>query len=187
MINNGKIISPINWIIIDKLSEKWEIVGMWTPIITVATNDKIKVLIWIWDELKEKLNLWDNVNIELTEENKQVIWTIKKILPTKNQTTKKIWIEISIDNKNRDIKIWSMAKVYFEDISDSWLIIPNKAIISKFMITWVMVKQWNLAKFREIKIIKQNDSFSLVEELKLSEEIIIEWQENIYDGEVINN
>ncbi len=183
IISNWKIVSSIDWIVIEKNFKKWEVVWIWTPIITIATNDKIKVIIWVSDELGWKLKVWDTANIELVEEAKQKTGKITNIFPTKNEITKKIWVEISIDNQNKEIKIGSMVKVYFEAGSETWTIIPNKAIISKFMTPWIMQKQWNTAKFTEIKILKQNDSFSLVEGIEVWSEIIIEGQENIYDGE----
>ncbi len=185
MINNWKVVSTIDWIVLEKNFEEWEVVWMWTPIIKIASDDEIKVLIQVETSLWEKLKVWDTATIELVEEWQQVKATIKNIYPTKDEITKKIWIELKIDNKDKKIKIWSMVKVYFEETSETWIVIPNKAIISKFMVPWVMEKVWNTAKFKEIKILKQNDNFSLVEWIDLQTEIILEWQENIYDGEIL--
>ena len=51
------------------------------------------------------------------------------------------------------------------------------------MIPSVMTVENNTAKLKNIKIIEQNDSYSLVEWLVKWEVIIVEGQENIWDWE----
>jgi hypothetical protein len=51
------------------------------------------------------------------------------------------------------------------------------------MVPSVMTIKDNKASLKNIKIIEQNDKFSLIEWLEQDEIIIIEGQENIWDGE----
>jgi len=190
MIENSKVYSPISWIVISKNAEVWQVIWGWMPILIVATNDKIKVNINISDELKQKINTWDEVIVEIEWISWQLNWKITKILPTRDPITKKTWVEITLDNKDKKIQIWSYTKVYFPDEKDKWIIIPNSAIISKFMIPWVYViengeKDDNkkIAVFKNIEIIKQNDNFSMIKWLNVWETVITEGKENISDGE----
>ena len=63
MIENGKIYSPISWVVIKKLAEVWQVVWAWTPIYVVATDNDIKVVVWVDDETKSKINVWEDFYI----------------------------------------------------------------------------------------------------------------------------
>jgi hypothetical protein len=69
--------------------------------------------------------------------------------------------------------------------NDDSIIIPNSAILSKYMIPQVFVLENWVAKLRDIQIIKQNDNFSQVIWVNVWEVIITEGKENIYDGEIL--
>jgi len=81
---------------------------------------------------------------------------LTKILPTRDMITKKTLVEITLDNAKNDIKIGSFSKVYFDTKKDddTSIIIPNSAIISKFMIPGVYVIKDNKAIFKNIEILK---------------------------------
>jgi hypothetical protein len=78
--------------------------------------------------------------------------------------TKKTSIEITLENKKDDIKIGSYSKVFFDiQANNNAIIIPNNAIVSKFMIPQVFVLQDHKALLKHITIQKQNDNFSQIE------------------------
>ena len=186
MIENSKILSPINWIIVEKISEVWQIVSAWMPILVVSNNKIIKIEISIDDETKKYIKFWDEVKVEIEWIKELKKWIVSKILPTKDNITKKTWIEISIKNENESIKLWSYSKVYFNLKQDNyWIIIPNKAIVSQFMIPGVYVLTWWKAEFKNIEILKQNDDFSQINGLNYADIIITDWKENIYDWEIL--
>ena len=194
MIWNSKVISPISWIVIKKLSEVWQVIWWWMPILIVADETKLQIKIWVSDSIVNNIKAWTSVKIELEWNTKQIEATVTNIYPSKDSVTKKNVVEISITSPQpspwgegvAQVKIWTMAKVYFEKkdtIKDDSIIISNQAILQKFMLPWVYVlKNWK-AIFKNIEIIEQNDTFSKVEWLKAWEIIITEWKENIYDGE----
>jgi len=187
IINNGKIFSPINWIVTKKIAEVWQIIWAWIPILEVSNNEKLKINIYLSEESLKNKNLFDDVLLEIEWAKKQILWKITNIVKSKNLVTKKIKIEISLKNNWDNIKIWSSVKVIFNNLSENnSIIIPNNAIISKFMIPWVYVLNKNIVKFKNLKIIKQNDDFSQVIWVKIWDTIIIDWKENILDWEILN-
>ncbi len=204
MIDNAKVISPISWTVIKKMAEVWQVVWWGMPIIVVATDTDIKVMISIPDDIKQNVSIWNTVKVEIEWHDKQVEWTITNILPTLDPITKKTQVEIKISNPDNKIKIWSYVKVYLADSktdAKTGLIIPNKAIVSDMLVPGVYIIEeqqekciWDAkcvsaklkkAKFVNIKIVKQNDNFSLIEWLKLWDKIITDWKENISDGEIL--
>lgn len=184
MIENWKIYSSIDWIITSKTWEVWQVVWAWMPILVVSKDDKIKIVVFVWEELLNGINVWNEVKVEIDWTSEIKTWVIKNILPTRDQITKKVWVEIEVLNEKQDIKIWSSSKVYFNVKEENiWIIISNDAILSNMLVPGVyVIENWKVV-FKNIKILKQNDNFSQVEWLNIWEIIITEWKENIYDWE----
>lgn len=184
MIENWKVSSLIEWVVTKKLSEVWSVIWAWMPILMVSNDKNIKIEIQVPNDILQKIILFDKVKIEIDWISEQKEWTITKIFPTRDAITKKTTLEITVDNKKNDIKIWSYSKVYFNFWkNNNWIIIPNSAIYSKYMIPQVFVIENWISKLKNIQIIKQNDNFSQIIWLNVWEEIIIDWKENIYDWE----
>lgn len=187
MIQNSKVYSSISWVVTKKMAEVWQVIWWGMPILIVSDDKNIKIELLIDDNVNPKINQEVKVKIEWVDEIKT--WIITKILPSRDEITKKIQVEIKINNSKKDIKLWSFSKVYFDTKNNesTWIIIPNSSIISKFMIPGVYVLDWTKAKFKNIKIIKQNDDFSEITWLEVWEIIITNWKENIYDWEDLAN
>lgn len=186
MIENGKVISLLDGIVTKKLSEVGSIVWPWTPILVVSSNDTIKIEVQIPEELLIKINIWNSVQAEIEWSSELKNGVVTKKLPVRDMLTKKSSIEITLENKKWDIKIWSYSKIYFHDNnSNTGMIIPNNALLTKFMIPQVFVLEWKKALLKDIEIEKQNDNFSQIRWLNIWEIIITEWKENIFDGEIL--
>ncbi len=183
MQKNGKIFSPVNWIITQKMAEIWQVVWAWMPIYMISDNSKIKLKVWIPDEILKNIKVWDKVVVDF-ESAWKYTWKISSIPNTKNKFTKKTTIEIIVDNNKWKIKVWELAKIYF-NWNKTWIIIPNSAIIEKFMIPWVYVIENKKVKFKKIKIVYSSNSISEVEWLKKWEIIVVKGKENLYDWEIL--
>ncbi len=183
MAKNWKVFSPTNWIITKKMAEIWQVVWAWIPIYMVSDNSKIKLIVWVPDEILKNIKIWSKVIIEFESSKSKYVWKITSIPNTKNRFTKKTPIEIIIDNKKWDIKVWDLAKVYFPSAKKKWILIPNSAIIEKYMLPWVYVVDNKTVKFKKIKIISSSSTMSEIEWLKVWEIIITKWKENLYDWE----
>ncbi len=186
-INNSVIRAPISWVITKKFVEIWQVIVPSMPIVEISDDKDIKIVFELTDNKISKISEWIKVNISIEWSDWFKDWIIKTIFPIKNEITKKTKIEIAlVDSKN--IIIWSIAKLYINDKSQNWIFIKNNSIIEKYMIPWVYViktdkKNGKIIEFRQIKILKQNNEFSLVEWLQAWEEIITDWKENLFDGE----
>jgi hypothetical protein len=188
-ISNSVIRAPISWVISKKFVEIWQVIVPSMPIVEISDNKNIKIVFEIPDNILSKIKIWDKINTSIEWFDWFKDWIIKTIFPIKNEITKKTKIEISLlDPKN--IIIWSIAKLYINDQSQNWIFIKNNSIIEKYMIPWVYTiknkdTKLKTIEFRQIKILKQNNEFSLVEWLLPWEEIITDWKENLFDGEVL--
>lgn len=185
MISNSKIVSPISWVVINKYWEVGQVIWWGMPIIVVANETKLQIKVWVDDNISSNIKVWDSVQIEIEWTDKQISWIIKNIYPSKDNITKKNTIEIDLSEDN--LKIWTIAKVYFDNTSNTnnSIIIPNSAIIQKFMLPWVYVLEDGKAKFKNIEILEQSENFSKISWIEVWETIITSWKENIYDGEIL--
>ena len=47
LADNSKIYSSISWVVVKKYAEVWQIIWVWTPILSIATNSDIKINIYL--------------------------------------------------------------------------------------------------------------------------------------------
>lgn len=185
MIENGKIISLIAGIVTQKHQEIGNVVWGGMPIYSVSSDDKIKIEIKVDENILSKIQIWNIVKVEIEGVNEIKDGSISKILPTRDFITKKSTLEITLNNSSW-VKIGSYSKVYFDIQNDtSGIIIPNAAIISKYMIPQVFILENNKAKLTPIEIVKQNDNFSQVTWVNVWDIIVTDGKENIIDGEIL--
>lgn len=187
LANNSKIFSSTSWVVVKKYAEIWQVIWAWNPVISIANNNDIKIVIYLSDEEISKININDKVTVKIDGFDKSTNWVITNILPTKDKITKKNIIEIKISNDDKKIKLWSYTKVYLKNNSSAWLIIPNSSIINNYMQPWVYILENNKVIFKNITIIRNDDENSLIEWLKENQTIIISWWDYLYDWMNINN
>ncbi len=183
MIWNSEILATYNWIITEKFTEIWQVIAWWSPVYKLSDDRKIKLKVSLNNSIIKNLKLKDKVKIVIEWVSHDFVWRISNIPDTQDKISKNTQIEILINNFKHEIIVWSTAKVYLKNTSESWIIIPNKAIISDFMIPSVMIIKNNIAQLKNIEIINGNDDFSLIEWIDAWEIIIVEGQENIWDWE----
>jgi len=192
MINNWNIIAPFSGIIVNKMSEEWQIINAWMPIYELADNSIIKIKISVPKKNISNLSIWDELNVVVESTNKTYVWKISNISLSANIITKKYEVELKLSNDKKDIPVWEMVVVSFnlEDISNENLNqniikIPNSAIIERFMTPWVYILVNNTVEFKQIKILKMWEFYSNVEWLEIWKKIITKWKENIFDWEIL--
>jgi len=190
-INNWKVYSPLNWVIVSKNAEVSQVIWAWMPIYTVASDYNVKVKISVPNFVAKSLKLNDKVSVNIEDSDKTFTWTIIQLPDVINMITKKVDLEILIKNKNKDIAIGSMANVNFkvknvlENTQNGTTIIPNEAIIQKYMLPWVYVIKDKKAVFTQIEIISSDEKYSQIKWLEVNSKIITTWKENIYDWEIL--
>ncbi len=184
-INNSKIYAPFDWVISGKYFSLAETVNPGIPILKIDDRSKLKIEISIPYFLADKIKVNDKVVIIPEWKEKKYIWFVSRIPSLRNEETKKTLIEIVIWNGN-DLNIWTFARVEFNKNATSGIIIPNSAIVSKYLSMWVMTINWNKAEYKQIEIIDSNDNFSVVKWIQVWETIITTWKENIWDWELLN-
>lgn len=184
MIENGKVTSLIDWIVTQKVAEVGSIIWAGMPILMISNDTNIKIEVWVPDNMLEFIRIWDEVKAEIEWISNLVSGSISNIFPSKDTITKKTTVEIKLE-PNSNIKIGSYSKIFFYTSQEDQnsIIIPNNAIVSKYMIPQVFILENWEARLTHIKIIQQDDTFSQVEWLSAGQIIITDGKENIFDNE----
>ncbi|MDD3145037.1 MAG: efflux RND transporter periplasmic adaptor subunit [Candidatus Gracilibacteria bacterium] len=187
MINSGEIRSPISGVIVSKNVELGQVIGGGMPVFVMADAKNMKLDILVEDSVLQNIALGQDILLDVEGYEKQVKAKISMIYPSKDLITKKTKVEISFKN-TFNLKIGTYTKVFLSNISDfDSLLIPNSAIVSKYMIPGVYILgDDGVLTFKKIEIIKSNDKFSNITGLKSGDIIITEGKDNFYDGEKIN-
>lgn len=184
MIENGKVTSLIDWIVTQKVAEVGSIIWAGMPILMISNDTNIKIEVWVPDNMLEFIRIWDEVKAEIEWISNLVSGSISNIFPSKDTITKKTTVEIKLE-PNSNIKIGSYSKIFFYTSQEDQnsIIIPNNAIVSKYMLPQVFILENWEARLTHIKIIQQDDTFSQVEWLSAGQIIITDGKENIFDNE----
>ncbi|MDD2907572.1 MAG: efflux RND transporter periplasmic adaptor subunit [Candidatus Gracilibacteria bacterium] len=186
MINSGEIRSPISGVIVSKNVELGQVIGGGMPVFTISDEKNLKLNILVGDEVLQNLVLGQDILLDVDGYDKQVKAKISMIYPSKDFITKKTKVEISFKN-NYNLKIGTYTKVFLSNIGDfDSILVPNSAIVSKYMIPGVYVlNQDNTLIFKKVDIVKSNDRFSEIIGLKSGDIVITEGKDNFYDGEKV--
>ncbi len=191
MIQNGKVYSTISGIITGKMWEQWQVVNAWMPLYSISDNSKLKVKLSIDFDAYRYIKKGKQVHISLWETDYSTTWKVSLVSKSAHKFSKKYDIEVEMRNPKWLIPVGAMVSVLIKTKSKASknkiesALIPNEAIISKFMLPSVFVLKDNVATLTSIKIIKMWEKFSEVSWIKSLDTIIIKWQENISDWEVL--
>ena len=189
MINNWIVVSNINWIVTQKMAEVGQVINAWMPIYIVSDNSVLKVKTSIPYNFYKNLKLGDKVNIAIEWVNKAVIAKVSMLSKKANPFTKKYDIEVKINNKDYKYPNWAMTIIILKQKNNKNkvgnAIIPVNSIVSKFWVPAVYVIEKNKAVLKNIKIIKLWQTKAEVTWIKSLDKIIVDWKENIYDGEIL--
>ena len=189
MIQNGKIFAPFSWVITSKMWEEWQVTNAWMPLYWIADYSQLKVKISVDFDTYRFLKKWKKVNISLSGTDYKTTGKISLISKTAHKFSKKYDIEVEMKNPKGVIPIGAMVEVWIQIKSGSNKktiensLVPNEAIISKFMLPYVFVNKDWIATLIPIKIIKMWEKLSEVSWVKSLDTIIVDWKENLSDGE----
>ncbi len=160
--NNAFVSAPFDWIILNKLVEKWQFVWPWTPIAKLWTNSSYKVIVSIPDYEINKYKIWDKVAIFLSNNIDKVLWKINNIFPMADMMTQKVSVEITFDTK-KNIVLWSTAKVIIPEKKISWYKISSNFIYHEFWEYYsFLLSWWKLKKTYLSNVICNDDAECII-------------------------
>lgn len=180
-IESWIIRAPFDWVITMRNYDVWWVVWAWMPVFQVSSTDKLLAKTYI-DNSSYLLSVWDSIMLRLDDKWEVFSWSVLKIDNNKDLNTKKNYIEVNLPSWK--ITVWDRLTLLLSaNNSEKRILIPVGSIISKYWQPWVFVVEWKKAKFKLIKIIDQDDIFAWVTWISKWEKVIVDWKDNIIDGE----
>lgn len=126
------VTSPVSGVVISSMKEIGDTVGQGVGLFIVAEVDTLIFETEIAAEYASKLHLVDEVEIYSVDENNPKKGKIVNIAPNANEQTRKVKIEIEVDNSDKTLfaNTFAKAKVKAKE-QEGILAIPLKALFSK--------------------------------------------------------
>jgi len=163
MLENSSVRAPFDWVIIERFANYWQVIWPWTPIFSIWTNKELKVVIYVPESQILGIETWQETTIEISSINQTFTGIIKKISPLVDSLSKKVSVDIGIDNKDNKIKIWSYVNVTIPSKERIWIYVPFNFIEYEFGEAFVYLLKWNKLKKEYIKIQSCNSKNCVVE------------------------
>ena len=139
-----KVIAPYDWVVVKKMADIWQVVGPWMPIFALADDRELKIKVYVPASSANKLELGKNVKIYVSSLEQWFTGQISKIYPMVDFMSKRVPVEIKIENPTHKLKIWMYADVYFDLAEAKGLMIPKDFVKYKWWQPYIVVdsKQW---------------------------------------------
>ena len=157
-VNGATVLSPFDWVITDKFASVWQIVGSGLPIFSVARDEKVKIKVLLGENEIGTLKVWNEANVVFGDNGKAIVWKIKVIQPFSDTLSKKIPVEIWLDNADRKIILGSYADVSFKTTPLSGKIIPYKFVEYSYGKSQLNVERNNQIVKVEVTLKNCNDT-----------------------------
>lgn len=139
---NTQIWAPFNWVITEKIWEIWQVVWAWQPIYKIADISKYKILSDISDSQLWKIKIWQETEISIDWISWKFTWKVTKIYPKVDEVSRKVKIEISLNEINNSFKIWSFARIKVKITDNNSFFIPNKFLHFDYNWAFVFDENW---------------------------------------------
>jgi len=166
-LSNTNITAPFEWVIMEKYVNLWQVVGPGTPIFVLWTNKTLKVVIYVPENSLDNFEIGQVAKIQIWSMNNVYSGVISKISPLVDITSKKVPIEIKLDNSDQKIKLWMYSEVNFEQDLLTGLKIPVDYIKYEFGEAYIYVLDKQNSKKIDINVLDCNNWFCLVENKNL--------------------
>ncbi|MCT4617064.1 MAG: efflux RND transporter periplasmic adaptor subunit [Candidatus Gracilibacteria bacterium] len=175
-LKNSKVVAPFDGVIVNKMASVGQVLGAGTPVYMISKDEKLKLKVFVPEDKISSVNLTDKVNIFVKAINKNIEGEITRILPTVDNLSKRIGIEIKVDNTDKKLKIGNYSVVSLDKNEISGLVVPYEFVKYQFGQSYlVKINEEDKKRVKiEINIEKCNAYFCAIssEKIKENDEII---------------
>ena len=165
-----KIVAPYDGIILKKMADIGQVVGPGMPVFALADDKKLKIKVYLPSSLANKIKVGDKVRIYITDLWEFFTGFVHKIYPNVDFMSKRIPIEVYLENIEWKLKIGMYWKVYFSFAQLTGYKIPKSFIEYKWGEYFVKLSDWKKVK---VNVKQCDENRCLVESEELKEWIVI--------------
>ena len=158
---NIKLYAPYDAIVLQKMTEVWQVVWAWTPVFKIWTLKNLEWVFYVPVGEVSKIKVWDIVYIKALW--KTVTWAISLIHPQADPISKKITVEVSIPNVPKEWKNGIYITWYPKSQQITWLVVPYDMIRYEYWRPYVYKKTDKWFEKTYITLWACDNDFCLVE------------------------
>ena len=162
-LSDGSVYAPFDGVITDKLQEVGSIVGGGAPIVHLAKTTAMKLTLSIPDSAAASFGMGKEAEVMVDGlSGRTFMGSITRILPEADTNSKKLLVEITIDNGDNTLKIGMFARAAFALSANKGLVIPMSAVQNRYGTTSVFVVQDGKAEECDIVLGRTEGDSALV-------------------------
>jgi hypothetical protein len=171
---NTRIEAPYSWVIVDKLWNLWQVIWMGTPVYSIADTSNLKIKVYIPESQIWNINIYDNALIYISSYWEYFSGQVTNISPMADISSKKIPVEIQIENPDWKLKIWMYWTVNIWNNTQEGSLVPYDFVKYEYWKAYVKSKdsQWKLEK-KYLDIFGCNNQFCLLKNEEMVWEILV--------------
>lgn len=183
---NATIVAPFDAVILKKHVEIWQLVGPWTPIVSVGSENIYQVSFSIPVKQSTAYSLGQEVKLSIVDIDSIFSGKISAISPIADRMSKKILIKVDFSSEGKEIPFGAYTQIKISNKEYQGIEIPLSYIQYHYGSAFVFVKenlkdnlkdkkQWNTTKYnkKEITLSYCSDESCIVKSwLSLGETIV---------------
>jgi RND family efflux transporter MFP subunit len=192
-VSDTKLFSPITGVLLKKIAEVGEIVGIGTPLFVISDIKKVKVIAYIPEGELHNIRLGQNAKILITALNKYYEGKVIEVGSAADATSRAFTVKIELENTGLLIRPGMIAEVTLpSNLQKEIISIPTDAVLNDLdNQSYVFVIDTTNSKAFKRKISIGNiinNRITVIAGLKEGEAIVIAGQGKLNDASsIINN
>ena len=128
----SQIIAPIDGIVTAKAKDPGSLIRAGEEVVTISDFSQIKITVPLSELDLGKVKVGQKVRLKFDAfDNRQFLGEVARVAPTTNDSSRKIAVEVKINNPNDEIKGGLLARVNFVSTKERQIIVPETAIIQE--------------------------------------------------------
>lgn len=188
-LNDTTIYSPISGTVVKQVAEVGETIAPGYPALVLGRLDTLEVEIGASDNLLNYMKIGEKVDIFIYGIDKEIQGVISNIDSTADLETRTFGVKIDIDNGDGDIKPGMIANVIISTEKVEGIMIPIDSIMDDADASTVFVYNDASKKVEKREVVVGavfEDYIQILEGLEDGEEIVVNGQFGLLDGEEVN-
>lgn len=187
LVNEGKnqLRAPIGGTVIAKLFSVGQVVGTGTPVYRIGQVNQLKMILPVPDS---EISTWEKGNVvTLILHNDSREGRVTRILPTTNQGTGTIGVEVTVDNSLRDWFPGQVVKARRAVDTREGIFVPVQAVLNYgeekphvFVVSGDKAVKTTVTTGQLI-----GDRLEIISALKPGDQVVIRGADQLFDGNVI--
>ncbi len=180
--------APYDAIVTDKFVEVGQLVAPGSPIVKISTAEKFQVIVEVPDNLLADISNIETVELTFDALGDEVFLAdVTNISPSTDLVSKKISIELTLQDENKSFIPGLFARVTFELAPSEGLIVDSTAVISSYGQSYLFVNLSGIARKRIVTILSRDNDMVIIEgDILSAEEIIISGNKWLRDGDSVS-